>query len=183
MPRRAHTVSVVLVTILLLAVMPSVAHAAAKGRYAIGDSVMLGAEPRLENRGFVVNASISRQVADGIELLRRKARNGSLRTNVVVHLGTNGTFSRSQCRAMRSAVGTSRRLFLVTVKVPRSWEEPNNRVIRRCAARYRNTHLVDWRKLVSRHSGLVEADGYHLTPRGARRYTALVDRTVDRVVG
>ena len=31
------------------------------GRYAIGDSVMLGAKPNLASRGFVVNATESRQ--------------------------------------------------------------------------------------------------------------------------
>lgn len=153
-----------------------------ESRLGVGDSVMLGAKHRLEGRGFAVNTAVSRQVSDGVDLLREKARNGTLRTNVVVHLGTNGTFGRSQCRAMRSVVGKDRRLFLVTVLVPRAWEAGNNRVIRRCASRFSHVYLVDWRRFASSRSGLVESDGYHLTARGARKYAALVDRTVDEVV-
>lgn len=159
------------------------AEAAPRGRFALGDSVMLGAKPNLQHKGFRVDASISRQVSGGISVLRRKADDGSLRTNVVVHLGTNGTFTKSQCRAMRSAVGKQRRLFLVTVKVPRSWERSNNKVISRCAARYGNVYLVDWRRHVSRHRGLLESDGYHLTSKGARHYARLVDGRVDTVQG
>jgi len=155
--------------------------AATKGRFALGDSVMLGAKPRLENRGFAVNTAISRQVYDGVNILKSKRRSGALHKQTVVHLGTNGTFSASQCRAMHRIVGKKRNLFLLTVKVPRSWEDLNNRVIRRCAKRYRNTFLIDWRKFVSNHRGLIESDGYHLTPRGQRKYTALVDRKVDRL--
>jgi len=154
------------------------AQAAPSGRFALGDSVMLGAKARLENRNYSVNAKTSRQVQSGVDLLRAKARDNSLRTNVVVHLGTNGTFTQQQCRAMHSVVGSSRRLFLVTVNVPRSWAKPNNRVINRCAARYSNTYLVDWRGFVKRHPGVVESDGYHLTYAGARKDAALIDQRV-----
>ena len=176
-----------LVSFLALAVVVTAlampAEAAPRGRYAVGDSVMLGAKPNLENRGYRVDARLSRQVSDGLTLLRAKARNDSLRNIVVVHLGTNGTFSKSQCRAMHSTVGKKRHLFLVTVKVPRSWERGNNRVIRRCSARYGNTHLIDWHDYVRRHPGLVESDGYHLTSKGARHYAELVSRRVTSVRG
>jgi hypothetical protein len=178
--RCAIVVSLALMVALGSLAVPSAAHAAAKGRFALGDSVMQGAKPRLENRGFSVNTAISRQVSDGVDILRSKKRNGTLRKQVVVHLGTNGTFSAAQCRAMHRTVGKKRNLYVVTVKVPRQWEGSNNRVIRRCAKRYKNTFLIDWKKFVAQHNGLVESDGYHLTPRGQRKYAALVDRKVDK---
>ena len=174
------TAIAVIVALATLAI-PTAADAAARGRFALGDSVMLGAKPRLENRGFTVNTAISRQVSDGVDILRSKKGNGTLPKQVVVHLGTNGTFSASQCRAMHKAVGKRRNLYVVTVKVPRQWESSNNRVIRRCAKRYQNTFLIDWRKFVSQRNGLIEQDGYHLTPRGARKYTSLVNRKVDQL--
>jgi len=176
--RWASMAAIAVIVALVTIAMPTAADAAA--RFALGDSVMQGAKPRLENRGFSVNTAISRQVSDGVDILRSKKRNGTLRKQVVVHLGTNGTFSASQCRAMHRTVGQKRNLYVVTVKVPRQWEGSNNRVIRRCAKRYQNTFLIDWKKFVAQHNGLIESDGYHLTPRGQRKYAALVDRKVDK---
>lgn len=150
------------------------------GRIAVGDSVMLGAKSHLQHRGFHVDASESRQVSSGVALLRSMKKHGSLRKQVVVHLGTNGTFTSSQCSAMRRTVGKHRNLFLVTVEVPRSWEAGNNKVIRHCASRYGNVRLIDWKGYVSHRSGLLYGDGVHLTPKGAKRYAALVDRNVDQ---
>lgn len=179
-----HGIAVVVAVLLAAGVqLPAgSAQAASPGRFALGDSVMLGAKARLVHRGFTVNAKTSRQVQTGLDLLRAKVRDRSLRTNVVVHLGTNGTFTKQQCRAMHTAVGSKRRLFLVTVKVPRSWAKPNNRVIKRCAARFSNTYLIDWRRFVKRHPRVVESDGYHLTSSGAKKYARLIDRRVDAVV-
>jgi hypothetical protein len=169
-----------LVSLLVLPAATAAQHARlSSGRFAVGDSVMLGAKTRLQHRGFAVNAVKSRQVADGIDVLRAKRRHGALPRQVVVHLGTNGTFLAGQCRQMHHIVGRKRHLILLTVRVPRSWSAANNRVISRCAQRYRNTFVVDWRRYANRHGGLVESDGYHLTPKGARRYAGLVDRKVD----
>ena len=153
------------------------------GRTAIGDSVMEGAKASLHRRGFAVDTSISRQVSGGVGVLRTKKDNGTLRRQVVVHLGTNGTFTSSQCRTMHKIVGKKRNLLLLSVKVPRPWQASNNRVIDRCATRYSNTYLLDWNRYVRQHRGIVEGDGYHLTPKGARKYAALVDRRVDQLQG
>lgn len=106
--------------------------------------------------------------------------NGNLRKQVVVHLGTNGTFSSSQCNAMRRIVGKHRNLFLVTVKVPRSWAAGNNRVIASCVKRFNHTYVIDWKKFVSNHGGVVEGDGYHLTPKGGKKYAVFLDQKVDQ---
>jgi hypothetical protein len=153
------------------------------GRTAVGDSVMAGAQAPLRRRGFSVDTAISRQVSAGLAVLRAKKRNGTLRRQVVVHLGTNGTFTSGQCRSMSKLVGRQRNLLLLTVKVPRPWTAGNNRVISRCAKRYANTYLLDWSQYVRRHRGIVEGDGYHLTPKGSRKYAALVDRRVEGIAG
>jgi len=151
-----------------------------KGRFALGDSVMRGAQSNLRNRGFRVNASGSRQVSEGLAALRAQRKRGQLPKNVVVHLGTNGTFTASQCAAMHRTVGGKRRLFVLTIKVPRSWTAPNNRVLTRCARKFGNTHLIDWRKFAVNHRWATYDDGYHLTPRGAVAYANLIDRNVSR---
>ena len=65
----------------LLAPGPA-ASAIAGGRYAIGDSVMLGARDELRARGFVVDTEKSRQFADAVTIVRHKAASGVLRRKV-----------------------------------------------------------------------------------------------------
>ena len=151
-----------------------------KGRFALGDSVMQGAKGNLRNRGFRVNTNKSRQVYEGVEVLRSQRSRGNLRKNVVVHLGTNGSFTASQCASMHRIVGAHRRLFVLTVKAPRSWTSSNNRVISRCARKFENTHLIDWRRFAINHRWATYSDGYHLTARGAAAYARLIDRSVSR---
>ncbi len=59
---------------------------------AIGDSVMLGAKSQLKAAGVrKVDAAVSRQASVGPGLVRE--RGAALPEHVVVHLGTNGTYT------------------------------------------------------------------------------------------
>jgi hypothetical protein len=147
-------------------------------RLALGDSVMLGAASRLRHHGYAVNAAESRQVYDGIDVLQRLRASGRLPGTLVVHLGTNGTFSRSECRQIHRLVGKARHVHLVNDRAPRSWVRGNNRVIAWCTARFSNTSLIDWHRASAGHGRWFYADGIHLTPAGARAYTRLVNRSV-----
>jgi hypothetical protein len=169
------------------AVAPAAAAAAVptavrSGRYAIGDSVMLGARANLTARSFRVNATVSRQFSSAKALVSAGARAGTLPRNVVVHLGTNGTISLSDCRTVVRTAGTARRVFFVTVKVPRSWMAANNRTLRSCDASFRagRVVLIDWAAAAAGRSSWFAGDGYHLTSSGRSAYAALVDGVVDR---
>lgn len=152
-----------------------------KGRFALGDSVMLGAKYRLKALGFgAVDAVQSRQAYSGPAELRR--RGGSLPEDVVIHLGTNGTFPLETCKGMVKAAGPERRVFLVTVHVPRSWTKGNNKVIRQCAASYPpgRVTVVDWDWAASRHPAWLYSDKTHLTPAGAKGYARIIDQAINR---
>jgi hypothetical protein len=166
--------------LVVAAVVAAPAHA--RDRYAVGDSVMLGARQALRAAGFRVDASESRQATAGRAVLR--SRGDRLPENVVVHLGTNGTFPLASCIAMVRQAGRDRRMFLVTVRVPRSWERANNAVIRRCDTRFAadRVHVVDWAGAAARHPRWLYADGVHLRPRGSVAFTRLIDEAVDAAV-
>jgi hypothetical protein len=151
----------------------------AKNRYAIGDSVMLGARSILKRRGFQVNAAVSRQSYSAPGMVRRKGP--KLPENLVVHLGTNGTFPLSTCRKLVKNAGVQRRVFLVTVFVPRSWEKSNNRTIRKCARSFPEGRVtvVDWHARAKAHPDWLYADGTHLKPAGAKGFARLLDHAVD----
>lgn len=164
--------------VLPLAAAPAQA-APSRDRLAIGDSVMLGAQPQLKARGFRVDATVSRQSYTGPALLR--ARGSSLPRDVVVHLGTNGSFPLDVCRRIVRNAGPERRVFLVTVHVPRSWQDANNAAIRRCDRSFAadRVTVVDWHAAASRNPGWLYRDRVHLTPAGARGFARLIDRAVD----
>lgn len=148
-------------------------------RYALGDSVMLGAKPNLKARGFdIVDAAVSRQAYGAANLLRK--RGADLPRNVVIHLGTNGTFPLDVCRAIVRAAGPARQVFLVTVHVDRSWTKGNNRMIRECADEFgpERVTVVEWDAAASRNPQWLYSDGAHLRPRGAEAFARLIDEAV-----
>lgn len=153
---------------------------ASQGRWALGDSVMLGAKTNLANRGFIVNAKTSRQFGTAVPLVRERL--GWLPRNVVIHLGTNGYITLSDCKRVVSLAGAGRKVFLVTTKAPRVWQSANNRTLRACDAAFaaNRVMLIDWYRAAYGKSSWVYSDGIHLTPTGRTAYAALIDGAVDR---
>ncbi len=152
------------------------------GRYAVGDSVMLGAKTRLQSRGFVVNATESRQFATAVSIIRNRKAAGTLPRQVIIHLGTNGYIALSDCKAIVSAAGTGRRVFLVNNRVPRVWQNANNRTLRACDAAFAPVRamVVDWYGYSKGRSSWLYSDGLHLPPTGRTAYANFVDAAVDR---
>ena len=155
------------------------AHSIPGGRYAIGDSVMLGAKANLTARGFVVDVKKSRQFYEAVGIVKRKKAHGLLRRKIVIHLGTNGVLIRaSDCDTISRVAGRHRRVFLVTVTGPTKYpkiRKAQNRRMRACARRHRNTRLIDWYRH-SRGHGNWFYDGMHLTTKGRRAYAGYLDR-------
>jgi hypothetical protein len=180
-PRGVVLVAVVLATAGAL-VPPARAAPPPSGRFAVCDSIMLSAKPELREHGFVVNAVVGRQFGAGVWIVRHKARDGTLPRRVVVHLGTNGTIDPADCDRLIEVAGPKRRVFLTTIKVPRSWEAPNNDTLNACAGRLAKVHVIRWwAKSHDRPEWFAE-DGYHLSGDGRRVFSRFVDREVDRVL-
>ncbi len=175
-PAVAQTVRAATVPTLARAVVVPV------GRFALGDSVMLGSRSLLGAAGFRVDASVSRQFSAAPALMRARIAARTLPRNVVVHLGTNGTIRLTDCKAVVTAAGTARRVFLVTDRVPRSWMAANNRVLRACDTAYATSRviLVDWATYSANHRSWFAADGFHPSSTGRVYYTRLIDSGVDR---
>lgn len=176
----ALTLAAALIGSLLL--VPPAEAAPSRDRYALGDSVMLGARTALKSRGFRVDATTSRQAYSAPALL--KAKGAKLPENVVVHLGTNGTFPLATCKRVVKVAGPQRHVFLVTVYVPRSWEKSNNATIRKCAKSFPDGRVtvIDWNSLAQKHPAWFYKDHTHLKPTGAAGFARLLDSAVDEVM-
>ena len=143
--------------------------------FALGDSVMLGAAVALQNTigNLEVDASVSRQVSEGIGVLSWRADNGLLGDVVIIHLGNNGYFRQGQMEQIMSILSGVDRVVFMTVKVPREWEGPNNSVIQSAAA-YPNAVVVDWYATGIENPGFFWDDGFHLRPHGASFYAGML---------
>ncbi|MBU6244997.1 MAG: hypothetical protein KGP12_07250 [Actinomycetales bacterium] len=152
------------------------------GVMAIGDSIMLGARWLLRRDGVRVDARVSRQATSAPGIMRRMG--ARLPAVVVVHLGTNGTFPSSTCRDIVRIAGPNRRVYLLTIKVPRRWERSNNAAIRACARQHPDrVSVIDWNWAASRHRGWLYGDGFHLRPDGARGYARVIHDALARSQG
>ena len=153
------------------------------GRFALGDSVMLGAKPNLISRGFVVDATESRQFSAAPGIVATKARLGVLKRNVIIALGTNGTIRLSDCLAVVTAAGPNRRVFLVNNRVPRDWRAGNNTTLAKCANSTvfaaSRVYLIDWYSYSRNKPTWFYSDGFHLRPAGKSAYATLLDAKLD----
>jgi hypothetical protein len=142
--------------------------------YAVGDSVMLGAAGALANAmpGIAVNAVVGRQMSEGVEVVRILASLHQLPKVLLVHLGNNGDLRSSQFDELLAAAGNVQ-IVIVTVKVERKWEGPNNDIIRGFAKAHPQIRMVDWKNIVAGCPGSIFfPDGTHLRADGQNCYAA-----------
>lgn len=145
----------------------------------LGDSVQLGAKWVLLKKGVdIVDAKVSRQASTGPGLLRKHGK--KLPENVVIHLGTNGSYSLEDCKDMVKIAGPERRVFMLTISVPRSWEKANNDTIRRCARAFPvgRVTIIDWKAATTAHPSWLYSDHIHLPPAGAKGYARLIAHAI-----
>jgi lysophospholipase L1-like esterase len=153
---------------------------AAGGRLAVGDSLMVGATSLMRRQGFAIHARVGRQFSTAPGIV--SGYGTRLPRNVVIELGTNGTISLAACRRVVRLAGPERRVFLVTNRVPRSWQDPNNATLRRCDRSFARSRvrLIDWHGASAGHTEWFAADGVHTSAAGRLAFARLIDRTVDR---
>jgi peptidoglycan/LPS O-acetylase OafA/YrhL len=161
-------------------VRPNLGEQSGSGRYnvvAIGDSVMVDTQNALRAQisGIYVDAVVGRHTSGGVAILRRLRDANRLGDVVVIHLGTNGRLNSSDFDALMSVLTDVPRVVFVNLKVPRSWETPDNRAIAAGVKRYPNTVLVDWHNRWHEcGTHVFWSDGVHPTPSGAACYARMV---------
>ncbi len=154
---------------------------------AIGDSVMLGAAPGLQQAftDIDVNAEKGRQVynegtAAIIGLLNELRAANKLGPFVVLHLGNNGSYTEQNFNLLMSALSDQKEVIVLTVRAPRNYETYNNRVIMDGVQRFPNAVLIDWKGITAKRPELFWDDGMHLRPEGALFYANLIANAIPR---
>ncbi|MGE3619741.1 MAG: acyltransferase family protein [Acidimicrobiia bacterium] len=145
----------------------------------VGESVTLGAANALQQRFSVVgiDAEVGRQAHETVDRVVAMAQQGTLQPNVVVHVGNNGPVPEAELERLWAAVAP-RRLVLVTVSVPRRWEDQVNGAVTSFAATHPGVAVVDWKAATAEVPDLLVSDGVHLSTAGIARYVELVAAVV-----
>lgn len=135
---------------------------------AVGDSVMLDYQDplQIDIPGISVDAAVSRQWSDGVQILQDLKASGQLGAEVIVGLGTNGPITDSDFDAMMQVLNGASRVVFVNLHVDRDWQDPNNAVLARGAARYPNVFVADWATLAAQNPQWFGSDGTHLAING-----------------
>jgi peptidoglycan/LPS O-acetylase OafA/YrhL len=142
---------------------------------AVGDSVMLGAAPTLQEGGMTVDATVSRQMRDMIPLMQQLQAAGLFGTAVVVHLGTNGPFSDETLSEFMATVSGVPNVILLTARANRGWVADNNAKLRALDREGDNIILLDWEALSNECPGdCFYPDGIHLKADGQKYYAGKI---------
>jgi hypothetical protein len=148
---------------------------------AMGDSVMLGAAGPLRDRlgsPSYIDAKKNRQFRNAATVAREMKVKGRMGPVVIVHLGNNGPAKQSDLDAVLRELRQARSVLLVTIRVPKPWQDSINAMLRSTARGRAQIRLVDWFDYSNGHRDWFWKDGTHLRPEGARQYAKLIASSV-----
>jgi len=142
---------------------------------AVGDSVLLGAKGALLSAmpGIRIDAKVARQFNSLLSVASWYVSQGYVQGPLVVHLGTNGTFTDGDLDQLVKAAG-DRKLILVNAKVNRPWQDLVNGRIQSASERHPGITVIDWHSEASAHPEWFVGDGTHLRPAGAAALADLI---------
>lgn len=140
---------------------------------AIGDSIMIDIAPNLNEKydNITIDGKVARQMSEAISLVPKYAAFNASDKAVIIELGTNGYFTDKQINELLDSFSKSH-IFLINTRVPRSWENKVNEMLKEESKERENVTLIDWYSVASKHPEYFGRDGVHLTSKGAK---ALVD--------
>lgn len=142
----------------------------------LGDSVMVGIGNVFQNKvpNAVIDGKVGRQLIDANQLIDEKYSHYSYKNqDVILQLGTNGDFTESQLNQLIKNLGEAN-IYLVTVRVPKEYEQNVNNLIHKAGEKYKNVHVIDWHKESEDHPEYFAYDGIHLEYDGAKALSNLI---------
>jgi len=151
---------------------------------AVGDSVMLAAAPELKKAfpGIQIDAVVSRQMAQGPDIVAKLVEEGKMRPILILGLGTNGPIGRESVEEIAAAVGPDVQLVLVNVQAPRGWIPDNNKIFSRFAQEQRSVELANWHDAIAPRLDVLSSDKVHPGgPTGGKIYAGAIRDALQRL--
>lgn len=149
----------------------------------VGDSVMADGldnfNKLFSDKNVVINAVVSRQLSESVDILQGYKDQGVLAPNVMVGLGTNGPFNDEQVAQVMKLVGPKRHVFWINVFVPtKPWEKPVNELLKKSQKKYKNLSVIDWNGYAKGHPDWFYDDQVHPNPDGSMYYSSFVVKEI-----
>lgn len=144
---------------------------------AIGDSVMLGAAPEIQEAlpGCIIDAKEFRQVWDAVTIIRDLNAGGKLLDTVVIALGGNGSFRKSSGQEVLDALGAERTIYWIApFGKYLTWQESILRILNELAEENENLIILDWPEFAAGHTEWFYDDGMHLNTAGQTAYAEFI---------
>lgn len=147
----------------------------------IGDSVFLGAAPAFKKiyKNAVIDAKISRQVVQGLDIAKSLEQRGKLGKTVIIALGTNGRFNSSTAQKLIDYLGPDRTIYWIDAygrNLP--VQKLVNDTIRKVAKANPNVRVIAWSKEGGKHPDWFYQDGIHLNITGQKKYARFVYKSM-----
>ena len=142
----------------------------------IGDSVSIGLTDVFHEAypGGLIDACGNRQIAMGQKVFDYYRDRDEVGQNVIIALGTNGSFDAEQAEALIKDIGKDRTIWFITNHVPASWQRDTNDIIAQMAEKHDNVKVIDWDSYVSGHEDWTSEDGIHLSHAGRVAFMKMI---------
>jgi peptidoglycan/LPS O-acetylase OafA/YrhL len=160
--------------------IPAVASSASESILAVGDSVMLGCAPNLQQRlgrRLRVDAVVGRQIGDTISRLAEYRARRRLPSTVVVQIGDNGPIWHVDLEHLRRVLGVQR-VVLVNVRVARSWQNEVNHALSQFVASWHQAIIANW---YGHSSENMLTDGVHPTVAARSVYARVIVEAIHQL--
>ncbi|MQS88447.1 acyltransferase family protein [Companilactobacillus mishanensis] len=149
----------------------------------VGDSVMADGlnnfNKLFDENNVVIDAAVSRQLDQSIDILQKYKDQGALAPNVLIGLGTNGPFSSEQLDQVMHLVGPKTHVFWINTFVPsRPWEKSVNELLANSTKKYKNLSIIDWNGYAQGHKDWFYDDNVHPNPDGSMYYSSFVAKEI-----
>jgi len=143
----------------------------------IGDSVLLGASKYVQD--FLKNAYIDAKVGRQFKEIYSLLESGKLDkyNKIVIALGNNGYVSKKDLENVIERL-KDKEIYLITVKVPRPWQNQVNNTFKEIASEYKNIKIIDWYSYSKEKEELFVADKVHLNSKGAKYFASLIAKNL-----
>jgi hypothetical protein len=143
----------------------------------IGDSVLLGASKYVQD--FLKNAYIDAKVGRQFKEIYSLLESGKLDkyNKIVIALGNNGYVSKKDLENVVERL-QDKEIYLITVKVPRPWQNQVNNTFREIASEYKNVKIIDWYSYSRGKEELFVTDKVHLNNKGAKYFASLIAKNL-----
>lgn len=150
----------------------------------IGDSLTISAAKFLKIglREATIDAQTSRQVSNGIDIIKTWKKNNQMPDYLVFALGTNGSFTKKQGDEIMEILGENTKLVLIYTysSPPKKWLKSVNETLDYIAEKYPNqVKIADWSQTVKLNSKILHTDGIHPNIRGAKLFTNCIVETIN----